>query len=293
MPRPVASLGSGEEADEVDHMRSLLAFGRFVGLAVLTARPLPLSLGLVACKYLLRTPVTMDDVRSLDPEFFRRRVEAVLAPGGPEALSELLGEPLMFTAAASDWRPVEGGTEELVAGGAHLEVTEENKVEYVRLLCEDYLCGGVRREIQCLLQGFWDVLPLELLQELEVGPTQLSILISGVDDIDPEEWQLYSSGPEDEPVFDWFWEVVREDLTAEDRCLLLHFVTGSSRLPPGGFKELSPGFSVDVAGGTPCPDRLPHAHTCINKLVLEKYASRAQLQEKLMVALSADGFHFA
>lgn len=295
MPRPVASLPEGERAEEVDRMRSLLAFGRFTALAVLSARPLPLSLGLVACKYMLRCPVTMDDVRRLDPEFFRGRVEAVLQPGGPAALAELLGSPLTFVAAGSDWQPAAEGeiAQELLSGGAEMEVTEDNKVEYVRLLCEAYLCSGVRREIQCILQGFWDVLPLALLQDFGVGPRELSVLISGIHDIDPEEWYLFSTGSTDHPVYDWFWEVVRKDLNPEERCLLLHFVTGSSRLPPGGFKELQPGFTIDVAPGKATPERLPHAHTCINKLVLECYASRDQLREKLLLALSAEGFTFA
>jgi len=40
-----------------------------------------------------------------------------------------------------------GGGRELCAGGAARRVTEENKLEYVTLLAEDFLLGDVRREV--------------------------------------------------------------------------------------------------------------------------------------------------
>jgi len=295
MPRTVLGRSSGASDSKVtaqveaDHMLALLALGRFLAIALLCAKPLPLSLSSVVCKYLLQSPISMDDVRRLDGEFFRGRVEPMLRPDGLAKLEAALGAPLAFVAAAAD----EGDEpEELIPGGAHQVVTESNKVQYLRLLCEAYVCGGARREIQCLLQGFWDVLPPEMLKEHEVGPGELAVLISGVHDVDAEDWFLHTSGPEDDMVFKWFWEIVREDLGAEERCLLLHFVTGSSRLPPGGFAKLEPMFSIDVMDSR-SQNHLPHAHTCINKLVLQRYCSRKQLSDKLLQALSAEGFGFA
>jgi len=225
------------------------------------------------------------------------RVEAVLQPGGVAAVNEAVGTPLTFTAAAAPGRVPSGGEdakceEDLVPGGSAIPVTESNKVQYVRLLCEAYLCGGVRREIQCLLQGFWDILPLEVLQEQGVGPRELSVFISGVQELDPKQWRAHSRGSLGDPVHSWFWEVVDEELSPDERSLLLHFATGSSRLPPGGFASLRPRFSVDVTDGQ-SPDHLPHAHTCVNKLVLHSYVSKDQLREKLLVALSTEGFAFA
>eukprot|EP00404_Azadinium_spinosum_P036867 CAMPEP_0180641182 /NCGR_PEP_ID=MMETSP1037_2-20121125/46320_1 /TAXON_ID=632150 /ORGANISM="Azadinium spinosum, Strain 3D9" /LENGTH=824 /DNA_ID=CAMNT_0022663957 /DNA_START=23 /DNA_END=2494 /DNA_ORIENTATION=- len=293
LPRPVAGSGIAGCAssggadiegnsienceDDLDRWRSLLAAGRFVALAVLSARPLPLSFSLVVCKYLLRRPVVMDDVRRLDPDFFRGRVEAVLRPGGAAELAAALGEEdhLCFMSAATEWLPE---PEELLPGGAAMTVTEENKAKYLQLLCEAFLCGGIRREIQCLLQGFWDLLPLELLQEHGVGPRELSLLISGVRHLDVEEWRRCSDSARGDyegsgQVHRWFWDVVRDEFDEEQRCLLLHFVTGSSRLPPGGFVELCPPFSIEVASSW-SPDHLPYAHTCINRLVLHRYTSR-------------------
>jgi len=166
-------------------------------------------------------------------------------------------------------------------------VTEETKTEYVQLLCEAHLCGGIRREIQCLLQGFWDVLPLEVMQQCEVSPRELSVLISGVAELDPDEWRRHSdSGSSD--VLTWFWEIAHE-LDPEQRCMLLHFATGSSRLPPGGFVDLKPAFTVSVSD-TGSVEHLPHAHTCVNQIVLPRYTERAQLKSKLLQALSTEDF---
>merc|ERR1712119_107672 len=94
----------------------------------------------------------------------------------------------------------------LKAGGENIAVTEENKSEYVQLLCEHYLCGGIRREIQCLLQGFWDLMPAELLHKCKVSPRELSFLISGVQEIDVSEWRANSEFEEIE-LLEWFWEI--------------------------------------------------------------------------------------
>lgn len=40
--------------------------------------------------------------------------------------------------------------------------------------------------------------------------------------------------------------LAHEDFDEEQRRLLLRFCTGSSRVPPGGFQELQPNFTVDA-----------------------------------------------
>ena len=58
-------------------------------------------------------------------------------------------------------------------------------------------------------------------------------------------------------VLSWFWTVV-SSFTQEEMARLLQFVTGCSQLPPGGFKELEPRFTITPA---PTRGRLPTAHT--------------------------------
>ncbi|CAK0817053.1 unnamed protein product, partial [Prorocentrum cordatum] len=268
--------------------------GRFLALAVLHGRPLPVTLGGALRRHLLRERVAPEDVRELDPDFFRHRVLEVLRDGGVSAQAQALGERLVFTAAPTE--PA-GGLEELLPGGARRPVTEENKAEYVRLLCEARVCNGARVETRSFLEGFWDLLPLQLLREHGVTPQELSVLISGDSTgPDPHEWQQHSRGCVDaemQEVVGWFWEAVGGELTPEQRGLLLRFATGSSRPPPGGLAELRPPFSVEVSR-LGSAEHLPQAHTCINKIVLHRYASKEQLVEKLLMAVTtADGFSTA
>lgn len=282
LPRPVC-----DETPETGSYESLMAAGRFLALAVLHKQPVPLSLSMTLCKHLLQEPVNTDDVRRLDPEFYRWRVLQVLRDGGLADSAAALGEPLTFMSAPTERQPV---PEELVPGGAQLRVTEENKLEYIQRLCEAFCCGGIRRELQCLMRGFWDLLPPDVCHRASVTPRELSVFLSGVQWLDPEEWRRQSESGHSQ-VSEWFWQVVQE-LNPEQGCMLLHFTTGSSRLPLGGFAELQPRFSVSVDHSR-SEDHLPYAHTCTNGLVLFRYSSKDLLREKLLQALSARGFGFA
>uniref|UniRef100_A0AAQ6A4C0 E3 ubiquitin-protein ligase n=1 Tax=Amphiprion ocellaris TaxID=80972 RepID=A0AAQ6A4C0_AMPOC len=90
----------------------------------------------------------------------------------------------------------------------------------------------------------------------------------------------------------WFWQVVKE-MDNEKRIRLLQFVTGTCRLPVGGFAELigSNGpqkFCIDKVGKETW---LPRSHTCFNRLDLPPYRSLEQLREKLLFAIEeTEGF---
>ena len=80
------------------------------------------------------------------------------------------------------------------------------------------------------------------------------------------------------------------------RARLLQFVTGTARLPAGGFSalqgrdgqvrkfELTP-----IEGGD---NALPRSHTCFNRLDLPTYSSEAQLRTVLtnVIAVDIEGF---
>lgn len=79
----------------------------------------------------------------------------------------------------------------------------------------------------------------------------------------------------------------------EKRTRLLQFVTGTCRVPVGGFGELmgSNGpqrFCIEKVGKDTW---LPRSHTCFNRLDLPPYKSYDQLVEKLTYAIEeTDGF---
>lgn len=285
-PRPVAAGASSQDQEE--SYRQFFAIGKFLAIAVLYPQPLPLSFNLVFCKHLLKMPVDMFDLRRFDIDFYRQRVKRVLDPGGLEFMESVLGEKLTFMSAPTEVKP---DPSELMPGGRFIEVTDYNKEEYVRLLSEEFLCGSYRQELSCLLRGFWEILPLEDLRRLRIAPRELALMISGVVDVDPQAWKEHSECAGPEEVVAWFWEVVTE-FTSEERCKLLHFATGSSRLPPGGIASLDPPFQVSVNSGEDV-NHLPQAHTCNNLLKFPKYTSKEMLKSKLVQAIKTEGFGFA
>ena len=89
---------------------------------------------------------------------------------------QVLCEPLMFMSTPTLQRPV---AEPLRPGGEQQRVTEENKHEYLQLLAEHYLMGGIRVQLQAVVRGFHEVIPLALVQELDCGPRDLQLLLTG------------------------------------------------------------------------------------------------------------------
>merc|ERR1719498_2124828 len=98
-----------------------------------------------------------------------------------------LGEPLTFVSAATD----EASPAPLVENGEQITVTEDNKKEYVMLLCEAYLCGSIRTEMSMFLRGFWEILSHASLKASGINSRELSLLISGVQEIDVKSWKQY------------------------------------------------------------------------------------------------------
>ena len=62
-------------------------------------------------------------------------------------------------------------------------------------------------------------------------------------------------------------------LDADERRKLLQFVTGSPKLPVGGFRALSPPLTVVRKSGAEVDMDLPSAMTCYNYLKMPNYSS--------------------
>lgn len=89
------------------------------------------------------------------------------------------------------------------------------------------------------LRGFYDVSPMGLLSVFDVQ--EMELLSCGIEEIDVEDWKAHTIYQgvlrPHHRVAQWFWECV-EGFTQEQRSRLLQFVTGTSRVPVGGFANL-------------------------------------------------------
>ena len=70
--------------------------------------------------------------------------------------------------------------EELKQGGASMAVTNENKQEYITLLCEAKMIKNIRAQLSCFLEGFYSMISLDLIQLFT--PKEIEILIAGLPD---------------------------------------------------------------------------------------------------------------
>jgi len=137
------------------------------------------------------------------------------------------------------------------------------------------------------------VVPLEWLQYFD--ERELELMLCGMQEIDVQDWQrntIYRHYTRNSKQVQWFWQFVKES-DNERRARLLQFVTGTCRIPVGGFAELmgSNGpqrFCIEKVGKETW---LPRSHTCFNRLDLPPYKTYEQFVEKLTFAIEeTEGF---
>lgn len=123
-------------------------------------------------------------------------------------------------------------TKEIKPGGAHIYVTDENKLEYVFLVADYKLNQQSRMCYDALLQGFKCLIPTEWLQLF--SPKELKILMCGDDNSynikDLMKNTEYEGGYSlDHPVIRNLWSVLG-DFAHKDRAAFLKFVTSCSKV---------------------------------------------------------------
>ncbi|KAL5712977.1 HECT-type E3 ubiquitin transferase [Ranunculus cassubicifolius] len=92
---------------------------------------------------------------------------------------------------------------------------------------------------------------------------------------------------EESPVIGWFWEVV-QGFNDVDKARLLQFVTGTSKVPLGGFSELqglSGAQKFQIKNPFSNDNEVPSAQTSFNQLDLPNYQSKQRLEEKLLLGI--------
>lgn len=179
---------------------------------------------------------------------------------------------------------------ELVENGSDIGVTMENVQQYIEHVLDMSLGRGVRSQIESFQTGFSQVFSYATLKAFT--PDELVMLFGRVE----EDWSLETlmDSVKADHGFNMDSKSVRNllqtmsEMTPAQRRDFLLFVTGSPRLPMGGFKSLTPMFTVVCKPSEPpytSDDYLPSVMTCVNYLKLPDYTSQAVLKEKLFVAI--------
>uniref|UniRef100_A0A8C3LF51 E3 ubiquitin-protein ligase n=1 Tax=Chrysolophus pictus TaxID=9089 RepID=A0A8C3LF51_CHRPC len=268
-----------------DHLSYFCFIGRFIAMALFHGKFIDTGFSLPFYKRMLSKKLTIKDLESIDTEFYNSLIW--IRDNNIEECNlemyfcvdmELLGKVT---------------SHELKSGGSNILVTEENKEEYIGLMAEWRFSRGVREQTKAFLDGFNEVVPLQWLHYFD--EKELEVMLCGMQEVDLADWQrntVYRHYTRNSKQIMWFWQFVKET-DNEVRMRLLQFVTGTCRLPLGGFAELmgSNGpqkFCIEKVGKETW---LPRSHTCFNRLDLPPYKSYEQLKEKLLFAIEeTEGF---
>jgi E3 ubiquitin-protein ligase TRIP12 len=95
-----------------------------------------------------------------------------------------------------------------------------------------------------------------------------------------------------------FYKLISEEMSDDDKVLLLRFTTGCSRLPNGGIQALNPPLTVHLKTpehGSSVDQYLPTAMTCAHALRLPAYGTRDIMRKKILQAITEcqDNFQFS
>ena len=274
-----------------DHLDYFKFVGRFIGKAVVDNQLLDAHFTRSFYKHLLGVQVDMSDIEAVEPDYYKSLVQLL------EYKLEDIGLELTFSAETDVFG--KHTVVDLIEGGSKIAVTDENKGDYVRLVCHHRMTTAIRVQIESFLEGFYDLVPPDLVSIF--SPTEIELIICGLPDVDLSELKAnteYHQYRPSDPIILWFWEVLFA-FNQEERALFLQFVTGTSKVPLEGFSMLQgmrgvQRFSIHRTHGDNTY-ALPTAHTCFNQLDLPNYRSKVELHDKLHMAIreGSEGFGFA
>ena len=74
--------------------------------------------------------------------------------------------------------------------GRNIPVSEENKKEYINLVCQMKMTGAIRQQLNSFLEGFYDIIPKRLIAIF--NEQELELLISGLPTIDIDDLKANS-----------------------------------------------------------------------------------------------------
>ncbi|RSL80192.1 E3 ubiquitin-protein ligase RSP5 [Fusarium euwallaceae] len=262
-----------------EHLNYFKFIGRVVGLAIFHRRFLDAFFIGALYKMMLGKAVALADMEGVDADF-HRSLQWMLD-------NDISGGILEQTFSTEDERFGVMTTEDLIPNGRNIEVTNENKKEYVDLMVKWRIEKRIAEQFQAFKEGFQELIPQDLINVFD--ERELELLIGGIAEIDVDDWKKhtdYRGYTESDEVVQNFWATVRS-WDGEQKSRLLQFTTGTSRIPVNGFKDLqgSDGprrFTIEKAGEI---TNLPKAHTCFNRLDLPAYKSLEMLQQKLTIAV--------
>ncbi|XP_042241661.1 E3 ubiquitin-protein ligase HUWE1-like isoform X2 [Homarus americanus] len=273
-----------------NHLSYFKFVGRVIAKAIYDNKLLECYFTRSFYKHILGKMVRVVDMESEDYSFYQGLIYLL------EHNVADLGYELTFSTEVQEFGVTE--VRDLKPNGRNIAVTEESKMEYIRLVCQMKMTGAIRQQLNAFLEGFYDIIPKRLISIF--NEQELELLISGLPTIDIDDLRTNTEYHKYQPnslQIQWFWRALRSFDQAE-RAKFLQFVTGTSKVPLQGFVALE-GMNgtqkFQIHRDDRSTDRLPSAHTCFNQLDLPVYETYDKLRHYLLKAIHecSEGFGFA
>ena len=248
--------------------------GQLIGSAFNSRRNVDIKLTSFIWKLLLNQQISLEDMKNYDNELYRSLFW--ITQNDPE--------PLMLTF-------VNSYDEELCPNGRNIEVTEDNKNEYIKLLMKSIFLRKKYKAFQYLKNGFMNSVYYNIVKNIHFDVFKDTIC--GDDKINCNDWKnntMYEK--KYQFYFNRFFEVISK-WSQEKLKKLLKFVTGSSVVPIGGFKnfyKIGGLFSIHFYEDS--SEKLPSTHTCFNTIDIPCYKSIEAFEKKLSIVIEYEEFGF-
>ncbi|XP_045472150.1 E3 ubiquitin-protein ligase TRIP12 isoform X2 [Harmonia axyridis] len=312
-PAPIAK---SAKVGQVTKLKTKFRFmGKFMAKAVMDSRMLDLPFSVSFYRWLLgqEHSLSLSDLKCVAPEVHRTLQKMQLLVRQRDIIMEnknLSHEEIEveIEKITFDGCPIAdlgldfvlpGHNIELMKNGKNIHLTIHNLHQYVNLVTHWTLIEGVSRQMESLREGFETVFPLQNLRLF--FPDELESVFCGSPKDTLSGWDaktlMECCRPDhgynaDSKAIRFLFEVL-SSYDREEQRRFVQFLTGSPRLPVGGFKSLSPPLTVvrkTLEPNMNPDDYLPSVMTCVNYLKLPDYSSIEVMREKLKLAAS-EGQH--
>jgi len=172
-------------------------------------------------------------------------------------------------------------TVELIPNGYNIIVTDENKKEYVRKICESKMKEEIYEDLTAFLKGIHFMIPKYLLDLF--SPSEFQLLIAGVPNIDVNELKQYAEYidyDKDCDMMKWLWEIF-EEFSQKDLGAFMFFISGSLKLRHKSLQD----NPIQYKRSDETSSSLPIAHTCYLQIEIPEYKSKEEFKQKLLLAI--------
>ena len=298
--------------DNKECIKLFKLLGYIIGRAIYDDRLMDIPLSRVFWDLALERPVLFKDMETIDKNLYKAindlkqiiKQKKELIKNNPNISEEEIENKVLYNNKKLNELDIyfifPGNNDiELKQGGSDILLTMKNVEEYVNLIYDFIFYRGIYHVVDAFKEGFnliYNIFNLKCFSSSEIEE-----YVCGSLEIKWDEKMLYENLKPDRGytknsrIFNDLVKFMCK-LDKEGQRQFLIFTTGTSRLPVGGFKALSPKLTIvkSTLDQNAFPDDyLPTVMTCQNYLKLPDYSSYQVLEKKLLLSMKEGSKEFS